>query len=132
MGDQDLKVASGEAFATSATLGFQSFLGFGDDAGVVGAAIAGVVVALTSTAIEVPLAAEERMKGAGDMVIAEALALRRMECNTWIEGSGWAAVHRLAFHVDHAVVIEQKQVSLTVGYDTRSGDSPLGSLSQPP
>lgn len=82
------KVASGEVFATSATLGFQSFPGSEDDADA-GAAVAGAVAALTSTAIEAPWAAAVGpMKDAEGTVIVEVLALRHMECSTWTEASG--------------------------------------------
>ena len=118
-------VASEEASVTFVTLDFRSFQEFEGDVGA-GAACAGFAAA-TSTEIASPWVAAGHLKDAGGTVIAGVLAPMRKECNTWIGASDLAVVHRLAVHAGRAVGIEPMQVSLTEAYDTRSGDSPLGS-----
>lgn len=79
-----------------------------------------------------PLVAVGRLRGAVDMAIAVAQAQMHMGCSTSKVASGWVVVHRLVFHADHVVEIEQKQESLTVEYGRKLGDSPRDSLSRQP
>lgn len=106
---RDLTGGAAEVFVTFAASGFQSCLGFEDEAGE-GAACAGLA-GVTSKEGSMPSAAVESKKGAGCKATAVALVQTRTVCSTSTEASGWAPDRRLAFHADHAVVTEQKQES---------------------
>jgi hypothetical protein len=116
--------------AASVIWGCQSFLEC-EDVADEGAASAGLV-GETSIASWSPLAVVVLMKDVGDTVTAVVQLSTRMECSTWTVASDWVAGHRLAFHVDHVVVIEQMQASLTVACDKRLGESPIDSSLRPP
>jgi hypothetical protein len=106
---RDLTEGAAEVSVTFAVLGFQSCLGYEDEAGE-GAACAGLA-GVTSKEGSMPWVAVELKKGAGCKATAAALAQTRTVCSTSTEASGWVAGRRLAFHAGRAVATEQKQES---------------------